>query len=202
MHGLRSCPRIVALTACALALLSVPVIALGKGPQEVKGGGTDTAATVVPPQANVAPPPPGQVDNPAAAPKPAPPYGLARGHAPQRPSSEPAEGSGQPASPPGSGSGSPDSGSRSPNEPSRSPSGRSRSAGEPDVTGGIDLPSAAAPENGDGGVPAAVVSDTVELPAEANPETLPFTGLPLALMTLAGLAALAAGLALRRTVTR
>jgi hypothetical protein len=70
------------------------------------------------------------------------------------------------------------------------------------VTGGIDLPSAAAPENGDGGVPAAVVSDTVELPAEANPETLPFTGLPLALMTLAGLAALAAGLALRRTVTR
>ena len=49
---------------------------------------------------------------------------------------------------------------------------------------------------------AAVVSDTVDLPAEANPETLPFTGLQLALMALAGVAALAAGLALRRTVTR
>jgi hypothetical protein len=62
--------------------------------------------------------------------------------------------------------------------------------------------SADAPDSGDGGVPAAVVSDTVDRPAEANPETLPFTGLHLALMALAGLAALAAGLALRRTVTR
>jgi hypothetical protein len=255
MQGLRSRAGIVALTACALALLSVPVIALGKGPPDGKGGGGDTAATVVPPQANVPHAAPGQLDKPAVAPKPAPPgqakpkpryeakpvppghakgqsqpaapapshgldgsgppgqgpkkessppYGLARGHAEHWPSSEPAEGSGEPANAPESGSGSPDSGSGSgaPDEPSRSPRGRSPSAGAPEVTGGIDLPSADTADNGDGGVAAAAVSDTVDLPAEANPETLPFTGLQLGVIGLAGLAALAGGLALRRTVTR
>jgi hypothetical protein len=70
------------------------------------------------------------------------------------------------------------------------------------VTGGIDLPSADTADNGAGAVAAAVVSDTVDLPAEANPETLPFTGLQLGAMALAGLAALAGGVALRRTLTR
>jgi hypothetical protein len=73
MQGLRSRAGIVAMTAGAFALLSVPVIAFGKGPPDVKGGGKDTAATVAAPEAGV-PDPPGQAKNPAApAPKAAPP---------------------------------------------------------------------------------------------------------------------------------
>jgi hypothetical protein len=47
-----------------------------------------------------------------------------------------------------------------------------------------------------------VVSDTGELPEDASPDTLPFTGLQLALMALVGLAVAGGGLALRRTATR
>jgi hypothetical protein len=52
--------------------------------------------------------------------------------------------------------------------------------------------------SGDGGVAAAVAVDTVELPEDASPETLPFTGFGLAFIGLGGLAALAGGLMLRR----
>jgi hypothetical protein len=38
------------------------------------------------------------------------------------------------------------------------------------------------------------------LPEDASPATLPFTGLQLALLVLAGMAAVATGLVLRRTV--
>jgi hypothetical protein len=244
MQGLRSRAGIVAMTACAFALMSVPVIALGKGPPEVKGGGTETATTVAAPEANVPNPPPGQADKPAAAPKPepagqakpksapkpappgqvkrqgaappssnghgpegagppgggaakkagAPPRGHARGHAKHRPSSEPAEGSSDPGTAP-----SEPGQSGSPDEPSRSPSGD-----EPDVTGGIDLPSVddVESDSGDADVAGALVGDTVELPEDASPETLPFTGLGLAFITLGGLVALAGGLMLRRSVTR
>jgi hypothetical protein len=242
MQRLRSRAGIVGMTAGAVALLSVPVVALAKGPPEVKGEGTDTAQTVVPPQAKVPDLPPGQLNKPEPAPKPAPrgqanpkPSGApkpappghskheaaapapgnsrgpdgsgparggpetkppaharARGHVKHRPSSEPAEESADPASPPDEPTqpGSPDA-------PSRSPS-----ADEPDLTGGIHLPSADEPEGeegGDGDVAAAVVSDTVELPEDASPETLPFTGIQLALLALIGLATIGAGLALRRT---
>ena len=240
MQGLRSRAGIVAMTAGAFALLSVPVIALGKGPPEVKGGGKDTAATVAAPEAGVPDPPPGQAQQPAApAPKAAPPgqakpkrtppghakrqaappapvpgrgpdgsgppghsadkakpqpRGHARGHTKHNPSSEPADGSSEPGSAPDQ-----PGGAGSPDEPSRSPSG---SPDELDVTGGIDLPSADDVTSGDGGVPAAVAADTVELPEDASPETLPFTGFGLAFITLGGLAALAGGWLLRRAAVR
>ena len=41
-------------------------------------------------------------------------------------------------------------------------------------------------------------SQAVDAPEGANPDTLPFTGLQLALIAMAGLAALAGGAALRR----
>jgi hypothetical protein len=238
MQGLRSRAGFVALTACGLALLSVPVIALGKGPPEVKGDGTGTATTVVPPEAKVPNPPPGQLNKPtaeakptpagqakpkpvprgqakrqAAAPAPvpgrslegskppgqgakksgAPPHGHARGHSKPRPSSEPADGSSDPGGSPA------EPGGGSPDEPARSPS-----ADEPDVTGGIDLPRADDVSTGSGGAEVAgtLVGDTVELPEDASPETLPFTGLGLAFITLGGLMALAGGLMLRRTAAR
>ena len=238
MQGLLSRAGFVALTACGLALLSVPVIALGKGPPEVNGEGTGTATTVVPPAAEVPDPPPGQVNKPAAEAKPAPagqakpkpvprgqakrqaatpapvpgggqegsgppgqgakksgapPNGHARGHSKPRPSSEPADGSSDPGgSPAQPGGGSPD-------EPGRAPS-----ADEPDVTGGIDLPRADNVNTGSGGaeVAGALGGDTVELPEDASPETLPFTGLGLAFVTLGGLVAITGGLMLRRSVAR
>jgi hypothetical protein len=244
MQGLRSRAGIVAMTAGAFALLSVPVLAFGKGPPEVKGGGKETAGTVAPPESTPPNPPPGQANKPAAEPKAAPksppagqtkpkavprgqakrqaatpapvpgrgpegsgppgqgvkksgapPHGHARGHAKHQPSSEPADGSSEPGGTPGE-----SGGGGSPEEPTRSPS-----ADEPDVTGGIDLPRAD-DVDGDGGqvadVAGPVVADTVELPEDASPETLPFTGFGLAFITLGGLVALAGGLLLRRTAAR
>ncbi|MEA2409116.1 MAG: hypothetical protein QOE69_3235, partial [Thermoleophilaceae bacterium] len=52
----------------------------------------------------------------------------------------------------------------------------------------------------DGPTDVQIADQTVDLPADASPSTLPFTGLQLALMALLGLAALAAGTALRRGV--
>src|SRR6185436_6696172 len=73
MQGLRSGAGIVAVTAGALALLSVPVVALATGPPEDSGAGQNHAPGVEAPKAQVhaapqAPPPapPGQ-----AKPKPA-----------------------------------------------------------------------------------------------------------------------------------
>jgi hypothetical protein len=231
MQGLRSRAGIVALTAGAFALFSVPVVALAKGPPDVVGGGPKTATTVVAPQANVPDPPPGQLNKPDPAPRghakapgqastpapaveappagtpgssranpparrgpkagtpPRPHNGQPPGHAKRGPDSEAARGSselGGAANQP-SPAGSPDE---------RSSSGSPR---QPDPTGALELPSADAPNDDDGGVAAAVVRDTVELPDDASPETLPFTGLQLALIALAGLAAVAAGLTLRRS---
>jgi hypothetical protein len=46
-------------------------------------------------------------------------------------------------------------------------------------------------------VSAAVAADAPDLPDNASPDTAPFTGLQLALIAMAGLAALAAGAVLR-----
>jgi hypothetical protein len=78
----------------------------------------------------------------------------------------------------------------------------SGSPDEPDPTGALELPPAKADDTGDGAVAGAQADEIIELPEDASPDTLPFTGLQLALMALSGLAVVAAGLALRRTATR
>ena len=251
MQGLRSRAGIVAMTAGAIALLSVPVVALAKGPPDAVGGGNDTARSVASPQANIPDTNPGQAKKPAPvakpapapkAPKPTPPghakravqrpapaggstgggnvsasprqvskkakrhaappahakaYGhkIPPGHAKHQ-SQEPAEGSSDPGTV--NQPGSPDKPSGSPDKPSRP-----KSPDELDPTGPLDLPSADSPESsdGNGGIPAAVVSDTVELPENASPETLPFTGVQLGLLALIGLTSLVGGFALRRSAT-
>jgi len=112
---------------------------------------------------------------------------VALGHA-KRGSHSPAEGSSEPTG--SSGEVAPSGGSPD------APSGR-HSAPEP--TGALDLPSAGSP-GGNGGVAAAVAGEAVELPEDASPATLPFTGLQLALLALIGLATSAAGVLVRQRV--
>ena len=211
------------MTAGAIALLSVPVVALAKGPPDVVGGGNQTAESVAAPQANIPGTNAGQAKKPDPLPKPvsaprapkqtppghakpagqvsapagggnasagsggtarksksqaAPPaHAKAYGHAKQR-SREPAEGSSDPGpvNEPAP-SGSPDKQSR-PDRPD-----------EVDATGPLKLPPAGAPDShgSQGAALGAVVSDTVELPDDASPDTLPFTGIQLGLLALIGL---------------
>jgi hypothetical protein len=237
MQGLRSGAGIVAVTAGALALLSVPVVALATGPPEDSGAGQNHAPALEAPEAQVhaapqAPPPapPGQ-----AKPKPSR-QAEGRGRASAPTGEAPTAGSpggagGTHGSPPASQGGSPRGHAKVPSsharvapgharrgshepaggssEPSGSPGETAPSGGSADSparvhsptepTGGLELPSADAPEGDDGDVAAAAFGESVDLPEDANPATLPFTGLQLALLGLIGLTALAAGMALRRT---
>lgn len=234
MQRLRSRAGILLVTAAAVALLSLPVVALAKGPPDVVGGGTDTAGTVVSPQANVPNPPPGQLNKPDPASKPAPrphpkspaetsapappPAGQApsanapgwghgaNGHAQKRrgpKTAAPAPPVGGPASQPArdvpgselaDGSTEPSGAVEEP-KPSGSPD-------EPEPTGALELPRADGRDTGDGAVAGAEADEIIELPEDASPDTLPFTGLQLALMSMAGLVAIAGGAALRRGVQR
>lgn len=243
MQHLRSRAGSVVITAGVFALLSLPVVALAKGPPEVVGGGTDTAQGVASPGAGVPNPPPGQLNNsenavqPAPRPKPTPPgqakksqgqaatpaptsqappsgvpgAGRAKGHAyghtgghghkghepetpvPAQPAGEPAAGS--PGSAPAGGGEEPRGGGDR-DKPSSSPN-------EPDTTGPLELPSLSdAPDGAEQDLAGALASETVELPEDASPVTLPFTGLQAALLALVGLAAIAAGMTLRHGVER
>ena len=63
-----------------------------------------------------------------------------------------------------------------------------------------DVPARASQDDSAGDSAASdTASEAVDLPEDASPETLPFTGFQLALMAMAGLAALAGGLVLRRS---
>jgi hypothetical protein len=63
-----------------------------------------------------------------------------------------------------------------------------------------DTPARASQDDSAGNSSASdTASEAVDLAADASPDTLPFTGLQLAMLVMAGLAALAGGLALRRS---
>lgn len=236
MQGLRSGAGIVGVTAGALALLSVPVVALATGPPEDSGAGQSHAPGVEAPKTQVhaapqAPPPapPGR-----AKPKPGgQAEGRGRASAPtgEAPTAaSPGGAGGTHGSPPASHAGSPRGhakvppshakvapghagrGSHAPAEGSSEPSGSSGETAPPggsadspsradsptEPTGALELPSADAPE-GDHGDVAAAFGESVDLPEDASPAMLPFTGIELALLALIGLTTLAAGMALRRT---
>jgi hypothetical protein len=231
MHGLRSPAGIAAATAGAIALLWVPVVAVATGPPDAVGGGTQTAGTVVPPAAKVPNPPPGQANKPelpaapqvhpdspghaqGQAPQAEPPGSAHRpehaavGHGPQH--ATPAHGN-APSGETGDGSAEPAAGSAELGGAVDGAVEERSSSGSPDARrtgGGADLlPRADTSESGGGAVAGETLGgktlgDAVELPADASPATLPFTGLQLALLALAGCAAAAAGLTLRRTARR
>ena len=230
----------LAMTAGALVLLSLPVVALAKGPPDLVAGGTDTAQTVVAPQAKVPDPPPGQLQNSPQASKPAPrphPTAQTQTSTPTAPAAEapaarpPSHGRGPAGSAParrgfktghpgrgpkaGEAAAPPTSGSPSPEPEGTAPGGgggdqgggkeersHSRSRDKQNVTGDLDLPRADTGDTAGEDIFGAMTGDTVELPDDASPETLPFTGLQLLIIIMTGLAAIGGGAALRRRVQR
>jgi hypothetical protein len=243
MQHLCSRAGTLAMTAGGLVLLSLPVVALAKGPPDVVGGGTDTARSVVSPQAKVPDPPPGQLHNSPQASKPAPrphPKAQTQTSAPTAPATQapaarpPSPGRGPAGSGParrgpktghpGRGpkakkaAAPPTAGAPSPEPEQSAPGGgtggggdegggneersHSRSRDKPNVTGDHDLPRAGTGDTAGEDISGAITGDTVELPDDASPETLPFTGLQLLLITMTGLAAIGGGAALRRRVQR
>jgi hypothetical protein len=231
----------LAMTAGALVLLSLPVVAIAKGPPDVVGGGTDTARTVVAPQAKVPDPPPGQLHNSPQASKPAPrPHPEAQTHTSAPAARPPSPGSGPVGSGPGRrgpktvhpGRGPkakkaatpPTADTPSPEPEQTAPDGGSGGGGEQGgdseqgggteershprshdkrkATGDLELPRADTGDTAGEEIFGSITGDTVELPDDASPETLPFTGLQLLLITMTGLAAIGGGAALRRRVHR
>jgi hypothetical protein len=196
MHALRSRVGVVSITAGAAVLLALPVVAAGQVPgvDQVVGGVTQTAESIAPvPVAPALPAPPAQAPAakpPAAAPAPAPaapapaasapaaPRRSAPGRAPQAASSSGrAAASSAPKSASAAGG---DTGAR-----------ERRETYAPARASQDDSPGESAGSDG-----ASVAAD---LPDDASADTLPFTGLQLALILMSGLAALAGGLVLRRS---
>ena len=187
MFHSRSRAAVTGAATGAAVLLAVPVMALAQVPgvDQVVGGVNQAAQDVV----QAAPAPPVRLPAPAPAPTPAAP-------APAPAASAPAPSAPATAAAPtrsATASGSQASGGTTSAHPA---GGKSSTAGG--HSGGVRAHAAA------GGASASqtdtqIADAPASVPRDASPDTLPFTGLQLALMLLAGMAALAAGSVLRRT---
>ena len=204
MIDVRSRAGVVAVTAGAAVLLAMPVVALGQVPgvDEVVGGIQERVEGVAPAPVAPLPAPPVSLPAPPPAPAPKSQSGGSAPAAPAPPAPAPAPSpQSTPAASPGGG------------EPSRSATvaasskrvsaasgggrGEERRARADEALGGKT-----ANASQDGGAPTDVeiAGQRTDAPEAANPSTLPFTGLQLAMLGVLGLAALVAGLALRRGV--
>jgi len=200
MLNVRSRASVVGVTTGAAVLLALPVVAFGQVPgvDQVVGGVQETAEGLAPsapaPAAPALPAPPVSAPAPApqgTAPKPAP--------APAAPAP-----SAQRQSAPAASAPSGDRAVSASSSSSRRASASGDGGGSNDRAGAkagaaADEKTANASQD-DGGAPTDVeiASQAADLPEEANPSTLPFTGLQLALMAALGLAVAAGGVALRR----
>ena len=188
----------VSVTTGTAILLALPVVAAGQVPvvEQVVGGVTETAQSIVP-AAPALPAPPAQVQAPAPkapAPAPAP---AAPAPAASAPAASP------PAAPRQSAPAAPQSASSLRQglraQRVQTAASASKDRGGVSAQSASDTPAQASQDNSsDESAGSAEASQAVGLPEDANPDTLPFTGLQLALIAMAGLAALAAGAALRR----
>ena len=112
------------MTAGAIALLSVPVVALAKGPPAVVGGGNETAKSVAAPQANIPDTNAGQAKKPEPLAKPvAPP------RAPKQTPPGHAKQADQVSAPAGGGNGSAAPGPAKKSEPHASPPAHAKAYG-------------------------------------------------------------------------
>jgi hypothetical protein len=196
MLNVRSRVGVAAVTTGAVVLLAVPVVAAGQVPvvDQVVGGVTETAQSLVPaPVAAPVPAPPTPVPAPAPAPAPAPqPAPTPVPAAPATPA--PKEAPRQAASAGGSG-GSSGSGSATGTATAKASGKTKRPA---TASAASDDKAKAAQDESAGPTDVEIADQAVAAPEDASPSTLPFTGLQLALMGLAGLAAIAGGGVLRR----
>ena len=222
MFDVRSRAGVIAVTTSAAVLVGLPVVAFGQVPgvPQVVGGVTETANRLV--QAPVAPPslpapapapvpvpaapapaPAPQVQAPAppsAAPKPAAQAPAAQAPAASNPGSAQARSAGTATG--SSGGSAKASPRRSATAADRSGKGDGRRGERAKAMASGDAGQAPAERSAGGSEPAFASQGVDELPDDASPANLPFTGLQLALMAIIGVAALLGGVALRRGVTR
>jgi hypothetical protein len=224
MLDVRSRAGVIAVTTSAAVLVGLPVVAFGQVPgvPQVVGGVTETANSLV--QAPVAPP---SLPAPAPAPAPAPvpaapaPAPAPQVQAPAPPSAAPKPAAQAPAaqapaaSNPGSaqarsagtatgssGGSAKASARRSATAADRSSKGDGRRDERAKAMASGDAGQAPTEQSAAGSEPAFASQGVDELPDDASPANLPFTGLQLALMAIIGVAALVVGVALRRGVLR
>jgi hypothetical protein len=225
MLDVRSRAGVIAVTTSAAFLVGLPVVAFGQVPivEPVVNGVTETADSIV--QAPVAPPPlpapPAPVPAPppapaAPAPAPAPQVQLPAAPSAPKPAAQPpaapapAAGNAGAVQTRGAGAASKRSGGGGKEAAHRSAKAADRSAKRGEHRGDRakakasgDAGPTPAEEQAAGGSEAALASQEADaLPDDASPAKLPFSGLQLALMAIAGLAALMGGTALRRGVLR
>jgi hypothetical protein len=189
MSDLRSRTGVVGATTGAV-LLALPVCAWGQVPalDQVVGGMNQAAQGVV--QRAAALPPRAPAPAQAPAPRPAPAPTAAAPAAPAPASSAPARSATVTASQASGGS------------PATSTSGH-KSSKRSTWSSGVRAHAAdkkAAAADDATATDTQIADDPASAPQDASLATLPFTGLQLALMLMAGLAALTAGVVLRRTV--
>jgi cobalamin biosynthesis Mg chelatase CobN len=199
MHAFRSRVGVVSVTAGAAIFLALPVVAAGQVPgvDQVVGGVTQTAESLVPapvsqtlPAAPAPPAAPAQVQAPA--PQPA-----ATAPAPAAPAPAPApQAAPRQSAPAATGSSSGKAAATSASKAGSSAKGDSGVS----ARSSSDAPASASQDaSTDESAGSGAASQAADLPEDASPATLPFTGLQLALIVMTGLAALAGGLVLRRS---
>jgi hypothetical protein len=223
MLDVRSRAGVIAVTTSAAVLVGLPVVAFGQVPvvEPVVNGVTETANSIVqaPPVPAPLPAPPAPAPPPApAAPAPAPapqvqapapaaPKPAAQAPAAQAPAAQaPAAGSSQarsantaPKRSSGGGKSSARRGAKAA-QPSSKGDGRRGDRGKAKASG--DAGASPAEESGGRSNTAIASQEADELPEDPSPAKLPFSGLQLALLAIAGVAALLGGMALRRSTLR
>jgi hypothetical protein len=181
-----------------MLLLSLPVVAVGQVPgvDQVVGGVNQAARGVI----QAAPAPPVRLP---AAPAPAPrsaPVPAAPAPAPAAPVPS---ASAPPAAPAGSapafGSQASD-GSASGGTSARTSGKRANGGSHVQALAASDKKASASQDSGAMPTDTQIADEAASVPRDASPDTLPFTGLQLALVLMAGMTALAVGAVTRRAV--
>lgn len=190
----------VSVTAGAAIFLALPVVASGQVPgvEQVVGGVTETAESIAPaPVSQALPAPPGRVPAPASKPAPAP---SAPAPAAQAPAAAAPAASAPRQSAPAAAAQARSSSSNASARGASKAGAAAKGDGSVRADGASDARARASQSEAAGeSASSGAATPVANLQEDSSPATLPFTGLQLALILMAGLTALAGGVALRRT---